>query len=91
MSLSVGRGSARLVVRNQLNGTRGRRTDEQGSGLAGMHARAAQLGASLKAGEDGDEWLVDVRLGQRSLELPCGHSIPGLGRLPGATASGATA
>jgi signal transduction histidine kinase len=69
VSLSVGRGSARLIVRNQLNGTRGRRADEQGSGLAGMHARAAQLGASLNAGEEGDEWLVDVRLGQRSLEL----------------------
>ncbi len=90
VSLSVGRGSARLMVRNQLNGTRGRRADEQGSGLAGMHARAAQLGASLNAGEDGDEWLVDVRLGQRSLELPCGHSIPRLGRLPGATTTGAT-
>ncbi len=69
VSLSVGRGSARLIVRNQLNGTRGRRADEQGSGLAGMHARAAQLGASLDAGEQGDEWLVDVRLGQRSVEL----------------------
>jgi hypothetical protein len=68
VSLSVGRGSARLLVRNQLDGSRGRRTDELGSGLAGMHARAAQLGASLKAGEDGDEWLVDVRLGQRDLE-----------------------
>ena len=90
VSLSVGRGSARLLIRNQLNGTRGRRTDELGSGLAGMHARAAQLGASLQAGEDGDEWLVDVRLGQRSLELPCGHTIPGLGRLPGTATSGAT-
>ena len=56
-----------------------------------MHARAAQLGASLKAGEDGDEWLVDVRLGQRSLELPCGHSVPGWAGCPGAAASGATA
>ena len=91
VSLSVGRGSARLLIRNQLDGARGRRADGLGSGLAGMHARAAQLGASLKAGEDGDEWLVDVRIGQRSLELPCGHSVPGLGRLPGAAASGATA
>ncbi|PWN02621.1 histidine kinase [Nocardioides silvaticus] len=86
VSLSVGRGSARLTIRNRLAGARGSRadarTDGLGSGLAGMHARAAQLGASLEAGEDGDEWRVDVRLGQRSLELPCGHSIPGLGRLP---------
>ncbi|KAA1420195.1 histidine kinase [Nocardioides humilatus] len=89
VSLSVGRGSARLLVRNPLGAARGKRADGQGSGLAGMHARAAQLGATLRAGEDGEEWLVDVRLGQRSLELPCGHTIPGLGRLPGAAASGA--
>jgi signal transduction histidine kinase len=89
VSLSVGKGSARLLVRNPLNGSRGRRADGLGSGLAGMHARARQLGATLQAGEDGDDWLVDVRIGQRSLELPCGHSIPGLSRLPGAAASGA--
>jgi len=90
VALSVSRGSARLVVRNELDGARARRTDGLGSGLAGMHARAAQLGASLEAGQDGDDWLVDVRLGQRSgVELPCGHSIPGLGRVPGATATGA--
>lgn len=91
VALTVTRGSARLVVRNELNGARSRRTDGLGSGLAGMHARAAQLGASLQAGPDGGDWLVDVRLGQRGgLELPCGHSIPGLGRLPGAAATGAT-
>jgi signal transduction histidine kinase len=61
VSLSVGRGGARLLVRNRLNGTRGRRSDGLGSGLAGMHARAAQLGATLEAGEDGDEWRVDVQ------------------------------
>ncbi|KAA1426814.1 sensor histidine kinase [Nocardioides antri] len=89
VSLSVSRGSARLVIRNQLDGARPRRADGPGSGLAGMHARAAQLGAALTAGPDGDDWLVDVHLGQRGLELPCGHTIPGLGRLPGAAASGA--
>jgi len=70
VTLSVARGSARLVVRNELNGARSRRVDGLGSGLgsglAGMHARAAQLGASLKAGPDGDHWLVDIRLGQRA-------------------------
>jgi signal transduction histidine kinase len=85
VSLTVGRGSARLVVRNELDGVRPRRTtDGLGSGLAGMHARATQLGASLKAGPEGDEWLVDVRLGQKGgLELPCGHTLPSLGRVPG--------
>ncbi len=89
VSLSVGRGSARLLVRNELNGARGKRSDGLGSGLAGMHARAAQLGATLSAGEVDGDWLVDVRVGQRSLELPCGHTIPGLGRLSGPTAAGA--
>ncbi|WP_183092653.1 sensor histidine kinase [Nocardioides stalactiti] len=92
VSLAVARGNARLVVRNTLDGSRGRRTDGLGSGLAGMHARATQLGATLKAGPDGDDWLVDVRLGQRAgIELPCGHTVPGIGRLPGATASGPAA
>jgi signal transduction histidine kinase len=68
VTLTVGRGSARLLVRNHLNGSRGRRADGLGSGLAGMHARAAQLGASMTAGQLGEDWLVDVRLGQRSLE-----------------------
>lgn len=89
VSLAVGRGSARLLVRNELNGARGKRSDELGSGLAGMHARAAQLGATLSAGEVDGDWLVDVRVGQRSLELPCGHTIPGLGHLSGPTAAGA--
>lgn len=88
VSLSVGRGSARLLVRNRLDGVRGRRGDGRGSGLAGMHARAAQLGATLSAGTEGDEWVVDVRLGQRSLELPCGHSVPTFGRIPNPAAAG---
>ncbi|MDZ5619291.1 sensor histidine kinase [Nocardioides bizhenqiangii] len=91
VSLTVGRGSARLVVRNELNGSRARRADGLGSGLAGMHARAAQLGAALTAGPEGDDWLVDVRLGQRGIELPCGHTVPGLGRLAGTVPNATTA
>lgn len=87
VSLTVGRGNARFVVRNKLDGVRARRTDSLGSGLAGMHARASQLGATLTAGPDGDEWLVDVRIGQRALELPCGHTLPSLGRITGAASS----
>ncbi|KRC53306.1 MULTISPECIES: sensor histidine kinase [unclassified Nocardioides] len=59
------------------------RGDGLGSGLAGMQARAAQLGATLEAGPDGDGWVVDVRLGpvgRFAVDLPCGRTIrkPGL-------------
>lgn len=52
---------ARLVIRNPLNGSR-TGDDDGGSGLAGMRARAEQLGASLRAGPDGGDWLVDLEL-----------------------------
>lgn len=84
MQLSVGRGCAHLRVVNRLDGAP-RRTPEgaggsggQGSGLAGMQARAQQLGADLTAGQSGDEWVVDVRFGSgaRAIDLPCGQKIP---------------
>lgn len=60
--LSVGRAGAHLTVRNRLTGLLGH-ADGVGSGLAGMQARAEQLGATLTAGPAGHEWVVDVRLG----------------------------
>jgi signal transduction histidine kinase len=59
---SVGRTGAHLTVRNRLDG-QVRPPDGVGSGLAGMQARAEQLGATLTAGPSGQEWVVDVRLG----------------------------
>lgn len=59
--LSVGRNGAHLTVRNRLTGQPVR--DPIGSGLAGMAARAEGLGATLTAGPDGREWVVDVRMG----------------------------
>lgn len=52
---------ARLQVRNPLDGA-APMVDGRGSGLAGMRARAEQLGANLVAGPDGEDWLVDLRL-----------------------------
>ncbi len=49
VSLSVGRGSARLLIRNQLNGTRGRRTDEPRV-RAGRHARSRRPARRFAAG-----------------------------------------
>ncbi|NYJ03673.1 signal transduction histidine kinase [Nocardioides thalensis] len=76
--LSFARGGARLTVSNPLAGVAPRRPgDDVGSGLAGMHARAEQLGATLTAGPVGEDWVVDVRLGSafRGVELPCGRTI----------------
>ena len=62
---------ARLVVRNELP----LRTpvDGSGSGLAGMSARAEQLGATLSVARDGRDWLVDltVPLRERNGVLTC--------------------
>ncbi|WGX96973.1 sensor histidine kinase [Nocardioides sp. L-11A] len=68
---------ARLRITNPLPAGRPR-PDGLGSGLAGMQARAAQLGARLDAGPLGGDWVVDVRLGgpaRSGLELPCGHTL----------------
>jgi len=62
---------ARLVVRNELP----LRTpvDGSGSGLAGMSARAEQLGATLSVAREGRDWLVDltVPLRERNGVLSC--------------------
>lgn len=51
----------RLSVRNPLPG--GPRTGGQaGKGLEGMHARAQHMGAQLRAGALGDEWVVELTL-----------------------------
>jgi signal transduction histidine kinase len=88
VQLAVGPRGSRLVVRNPLAaGPRG--GDGTGSGLAGMHARADQLGAELRAGADGAEWVVDVRVrpDRREVELPCGRAVPRLGDLLGPAAA----
>ncbi len=69
----------RLQVVSPLPAGRAR-SDGRGSGLAGMQARAAQLGATLSVGPVGGTWVVDVRLGGAArreawLELPCGRSV----------------
>ncbi len=57
--LDAGRSGAKLVVSNPLPAGV-RRTSEDGSGLAGMAVRAAQLGAQLSAGPNGRQWVVEV-------------------------------
>ena len=73
---SVDQRRARLTVRNALPPEH--TTDEGGSGIAGMRARAAQLGATVVAGPEEGDWVVDVRmpLHQRDGELWCGRKLP---------------
>ncbi|WP_181774984.1 sensor histidine kinase [Amycolatopsis pittospori] len=57
--LHAGSSGARLTVSNSLPGV-ARHTSEDGSGLAGMAARATQLGAEISAGPQGRQWVVEV-------------------------------
>ena len=74
--LEVSPTQARLTARNTLPAVRCR-SDGRGRGLAGMQERAEQLGATLVAGPENGEWLVDVhmRLRQRNGQLWCGRTI----------------
>jgi signal transduction histidine kinase len=79
VQFSVSPRRARLTVRNRLPDSAGPVLDDHGgSGLAGMRARAAQLGATVVAGPEDAEWVVDVRLPlhQRDGELWCGRKLP---------------
>lgn len=62
MRLAVDGAAARLEVSNPVPVGANRRGDGHGSGLAGMQARADQLGADLEAGPREGRWLVDVRV-----------------------------
>jgi len=62
--VDVRRSCAHLSVANPLpKGSTGRVNDDgRGSGVAGMRARAAGLGATLSAGAADGHWLVDLEL-----------------------------
>lgn len=82
VSFVVGSGTATLRVTNPLPPGRPR-TDGLGSGLAGMQARATQLGATLRTGVVDSGWEVVVQLGPEGrgnrrdawVELPCGRTL----------------
>ena len=77
---SVGPRRARLTLRNALPAPVSGPSDSCGSGLDGIRARAAQLGATVAAGPEDSQWVVDVRLPlhQRDGQLWCGRSLPGI-------------
>lgn len=59
--LRTGDAGTRLTVRNSLPHNTSS-SAASGSGLAGMSARAMQLGARFTAGPSGEHWIVDVTL-----------------------------
>jgi signal transduction histidine kinase len=59
IQLRIGPAGARLTISNGLSRP-APNPAASGSGLIGMSARATQLGAELRAGPDGDNWVVDV-------------------------------
>lgn len=72
VNLSVARDEARLTVRS----TRTRpsaTTDDGGTGITGMRARAAQLGGTLSAGPDGNSWLVRLSVPLTEAGAEAGH------------------
>jgi signal transduction histidine kinase len=78
---SVSPRRARWTVRNALPATAAvdsALVGEGGSGLAGMRARAEQLGATVTAGPEDADWVVDVHLPlhKQDGELWCGRKLP---------------
>jgi signal transduction histidine kinase len=75
---------ARLVVRNELVGSDAllrRRPRGDGSGLAGIQARAQQMHATLTAGPEGDAWVVDIRVpAPRRAREVAAPAVPGVAR-----------
>lgn len=59
VSLRVRQDGTRLAVTNGMRPGVARGS-AGGAGLPGMYARAEQLGACLRAGPDGDHWLVEM-------------------------------
>lgn len=62
LSVSLSGGRLRASVRNPADGTARMDGAGTGSGLAGMAARAEQLGGTFSAGCDDGEWVVDLTL-----------------------------
>lgn len=62
LSVSLSGGRLRASVRNPADGAARVDGGGTGSGLAGMAARAEQLGGTFSAGRDGAEWVVDLML-----------------------------
>lgn len=68
---------ARLTVRNALPEAGAPSADRAGSGLDGIRARAVQLGATVAAGPEEADWVVDVLLPlhQQDGLLACGRKV----------------
>ena len=71
--LETGAGT-RLTVRNRLPAAA--RPNAGGAGLTGMASRAVQFGATLRAGRDGGDWVVDLALPDARSACPLRRALP---------------
>lgn len=71
--LHAGTTGTRLTVRNSLPSA-APGPAANGSGLAGMSARAVQLGATFRVGPNGEHWVVDVTLPSGSPDAADPHA-----------------
>lgn len=71
--LSVGREKVNLTVRSTRTRPQAAH-DDRGNGIAGMTARAAQLGGTISAGPSGDSWLVDLSVPLAHVEDEASHA-----------------
>jgi signal transduction histidine kinase len=72
VSLAVARDEVHLNVRSTRTRPQAVR-DDGGNGIAGMSARAAQLGGTISAGPRGDSWVVDLSVPLAEVEDEASH------------------
>ena len=72
VKLSVAHDEVHLTVRSTRTRPQAAR-DDRGNGIAGMTARAAQLGGTISAGPAGDSWVVDLSVPLAKVEDEASH------------------
>jgi signal transduction histidine kinase len=85
--LSVGREKVHLTVRSTRTRPQAATHDDRGNGIAGMTARAAQLGGTISAGPSGDSWVVDLSVPLGQVEDETSHDCAIKRVVGGATTS----
>ena len=85
VKLSVARDKVHLTVRSTRTRPQAAH-DDRGNGIAGMTARAAQLGGTISAGPSGDSWVVDLSVPLAKVEDEASHDCAIKRVVGGATA-----
>jgi len=86
VDLAVARDEVHLTVRSTRTRPQAVR-DDGGNGIAGMTARAAQLGGTISAGPKGDSWVVELSVPLADVEDESSHDCAIKRVVGGATTS----